>query len=416
MKLSIQKLASKFIFYFLITAFITSCATVSHIKVEKPVDTHSKKIFLQPKKVYNIGDLGISFSNKFDGARLNNVVKVNDSTFQVWSYPENIPINSSAHYAFKVWSETPKTIYLDFKYPEKYSHRYIPKIKTETTSWKPIAAENIIKNDSLSFVIKLPVTKSPTTVAAQEIINSTITANWYNNLVHSHRDLIHYSEVGKSVLGKVIPMLDLYKGDYKNKEIVVLLTRQHPPEVSGFMAFQSFFERLLEDDELTKTFFSKYRVIVFPILNPDGVDLGHWRHNANGIDLNRDWAYYRQPEVKSVTKAIVKASKKGKGAIILGIDFHSTQEDLYYTSHTIEGTTIPNFYDDWFEAIDSEFPDYKPNEIRDDSKMPVSKGWFLKMFNATAITYEIGDETPRDFVKQKAIVAATEMMKILNKR
>lgn len=400
----------------LLTSIIfTNCSIVKPVIVKKPFNTKNKKIFLQSKRVFSFEKTDIKLSNDFDGARLNNVEIINDTLLAVSIYPENAPINNSAHYAFKIWSETPKDIYVQFKYPKDYEHRYIPKLKTKITEWTPISKNNIFLIDSL-YTIKLGLNKRPLTVSAQEIITSTDTKNWYSEIINSNTNLIHYQTIGKSVLGKPIPMLDLYTENTKDKDIVVLLSRQHPPEITGFIAFQSFLETILKDTELSKTFFSKYRILVFPIVNPDGVDLGHWRHNANGIDLNRDWGYYRQPEVKAVTKAIMKKAKKSDGDVVIGIDFHSTQEDLYYTSHTIKGTTIPNFYDDWFSALNTTFPDYEPNEIRDDSTQPVSKGWFLKTFNATAITYEIGDETPRDFVKEKGKVAAIEMMKILNKR
>ena len=413
--MNISKLVLKFISFLFLSIVFTNCSIVKPVIVENPFDTNNKKIFIQTKKVYNLESMNINISNDFDGARLNNVKKINDTLIAVSIYPENAPINNSAYYAFKIWSETHKNIYVQFKYPKDYEHRYIPKLKTEATEWESISNENVYLLDSI-YTVKLALTKKPLIVAAQEIITSTDTKNWYSQLLYSNSNLARYKTIGKSVLGKPLPMLDLYIGDPKNKDIIVLLSRQHPPEISGFIAFQSFLETILNDSELSKTFFSKYRVLVFPIVNPDGVDLGHWRHNANGIDLNRDWGFYRQPEVKAITKAIVKASKKSKGKVILGIDFHSTQEDLYYTSHTIEGTTIPHFYDEWFGAIDTTFPDYEPNEIRDDSTQPVSKGWFLTTFKATAVTYEIGDETARDFVKEKGKVAAIEMMKILNKR
>ncbi len=413
--MNISKLVLKFISFLFLSIVFTNCSIVKPVIAENPFDTNNKKIFIQTKKVYNLESMNINISNDFDGARLNNVEKINDTLIAVSIYPENAPINNSAYYAFKIWSETHKNIYVQFKYPKDYEHRYIPKLKTEATEWESISNENVYLLDSI-YTVKLALTKKPLIVAAQEIITSTDTKNWYSQLLYSNSNLARYKTIGKSVLGKPLPMLDLYIGDPKNKDIIVLLSRQHPPEISGFIAFQSFLETILNDSELSKTFFSKYRVLVFPIVNPDGVDLGHWRHNANGIDLNRDWGFYRQPEVKAITKAIVKASKKSKGKVILGIDFHSTQEDLYYTSHTIEGTTIPHFYDEWFGAIDTTFPDYEPNEIRDDSTQPVSKGWFLTTFKATAVTYEIGDETARDFVKEKGKVAAIEMMKILNKR
>lgn len=412
--MNISNLHLKIFSFLLFIILISSCSIVKPVIAKKPFDTSNKKIFLQEKRTFNFENIGVQLSNNFDAARLNNAEEINDTIISVSIYPENAPINNSAHFAFKIWSKNPKTTYVQFKYPKDYEHRYIPKIKTSSSEWTPLSSENIMLIDSV-YTIKLQLSKEPLTVAAQEIITSTDTKNWYSKIIQANADFVHYKTIGKSVLGRDLPMLDIYNGDAESKDIVVLLSRQHPPEVTGFMAFQSFLETVLQNDELSKSFFSKYRLLVFPILNPDGVDLGHWRHNANGIDLNRDWGYYRQPEVKAVTKAIVKASKKSKGKVVLGIDFHSTQEDLYYTSHTLEGTTIPNFYDDWFSKIDATFPNYTPNEIRDDSTQPVSKGWFLSYFKATAITYEIGDETPRDFVKEKARVAAIEMMKILNK-
>jgi len=412
--MNISNLHLKIFSFILFTILISSCSIVKPVIAEKPFDTSNKKIFLQEKRIFNLENIGVQLSNNFDAARLNNAEEINDTIISVSIYPENAPINNSAHYAFKIWAKNPKTTYVQFKYPKDYEHRYIPKIKTANSEWTPLSSENIMLIDSV-YTIKLQLSKEPLTVAAQEIITSTDTKNWYSKIIQANADFVHFKTIGKSVLGRDLPMLDIYNGDAESKDIVVLLSRQHPPEVTGFMAFQSFLETVLQNDEVSKSFFSKYRLLVFPIVNPDGVDLGHWRHNANGIDLNRDWGYYRQPEVKAVTKAIVKASKKSKGKVVLGIDFHSTQEDLYYTSHTLEGTTIPNFYDDWFSKIDATFPNYTPNEIRDDSTQPVSKGWFLSYFKATAITYEIGDETPRDFVKEKARVAAIEMMKILNK-
>jgi len=412
--MNISNLHLKIFSFILFTILISSCSIVKPVIAEKPFDTSNKKIFLQEKRIFNLENIGVQLSNNFDAARLNNAEEINDTIISVSIYPENAPINNSAHYAFKIWAKNPKTTYVQFKYPKDYEHRYIPKIKTANSEWTPLSSENIMLIDSV-YTIKLQLSKEPLTVAAQEIITSTDTKNWYSKIIQANADFVHFKTIGKSVLGRDLPMLDIYNGDAESKDIVVLLSRQHPPEVTGFMAFQSFLETVLQNDEVSKSFFSKYRLLVFPIVNPDGVDLGHWRHNAHGIDLNRDWGYYRQPEVKAVTKAIVKASKKSKGKVVLGIDFHSTQEDLYYTSHTLEGTTIPNFYDDWFSKIDATFPNYTPNEIRDDSTQPVSKGWFLSYFKATAITYEIGDETPRDFVKEKARVAAIEMMKILNK-
>lgn len=89
----------------------------------------NKSIEKQTKRTFEIKDLNIYASNQFDGARLNKFEKLNDSTVVANITPENTPINNSAYYAFSIWSKVPRTIYLSFKYPPGYSHRYRPKIK-----------------------------------------------------------------------------------------------------------------------------------------------------------------------------------------------------------------------------------------------------------------------------------------------
>jgi hypothetical protein len=388
------------------------CSSLKEVSFKNYVDTTTKNINKQKKVIYSIADIGVYASNKFDGARLNGFEKVNDSTVRAIIKPENTPINNSAYYSFKIWSSNKKTIYIQFDYPNGFEHRYIPKIKTISTSWKQINKENIsIKNNFFSF--KLELAKDTTWVSAQELITSADTRDWYTNLIIDKTNYVLLKSAGKSTLGKELPVLDIYRGKKEQKPIVVLLTRQHPPEVTGFFAFQEFLTTILKENRLTSQFLNKYRVLAFPIVNPDGVDLGHWRHNAAGVDTNRDWSKYNQSEIRQIVKFILKASKKDKGRIILGLDFHSTYKDVYYTNKSRKKTTLPNFIEDWFTAIEAKIPNYTVNEKASDSSIPVSKGWFLYGQNSVGITYEIGDDTPRDKIKLVGKVTAEEMMKIL---
>ena len=402
--------------YFLLIALTISCATVKNIKTQKPIDTTSKKIHVQKKKIFSLEEIGLYATNQFDAARLNGFEKINDSVAKVIITPENTPINNSPYYSFKLWSKSEKTYYLKFEYPGKYGHRYIPKIKRGTNDW--ISADTVLnfKFDYKDALLKIKVSSDTVWVSAQEVVSSLDTKNWYRNIIKG-KEYVHEYSAGKSFLKRNLPVLDIYKNTTKNKPIIVLLTRQHPPELTGYFAFQSFLTTLLNESDLSTSFLEKYRLLVFPIVNPDGVDLGHWRHNAGGIDTNRDWGRYRQPEIKNLTRHIVKATKKAKSTVVLGIDFHSTQEDMYYTSDSRDLTAHPDFIENWFIGIENNLTayNYKPEQDRANSTQPVSKGWFLNYFKANAITYEIGDETPREFVKAKAEVAANEMMKLLLK-
>jgi len=403
-------------FYFgliLIILGLSGCQSVNTVAFKIPVDTTTKSIYTQEKQTYHLKDVGISVNNKFDAARLNGFEQINDSTAVVIINPENTPINNSAYYAFKAWSNSPRSFYFKFQYPKGYKHRYIPKLKIND-KWSIIDSSHVFKTDSI-VTIKLNLTKSPIIVAAQEIQSSTDVKHWYTKLASNKADYVKLKNIGKTTLGRNLPVLDIHRGDSKNKDVIVLVTRQHPPEVTGFFAFQKFLETILNNSELSNRFLKKYHVIAFPIMNPDGVDLGHWRHNAGGVDTNRDWSLYKQPEVKQAVKYITKTLKKEDAKLILGLDFHSTYEDVFYTNKIRKETTLPNFITDWFKALEANIPNYKVNEKAANSTKPVSKGWFLYGHNSVGITYEIGDKTSKEDIKLIGKVSAEQMMHILLK-
>ncbi|WP_420602588.1 M14 family metallopeptidase [Flagellimonas sp.] len=391
----------------------SGCSSLKRVAFEKPIDTKNKEISLQTKKNHYFEGLDVWVGNQFDGARLNGASQLNDSTIVLQFDPENLPINKSPYYAFNTWSNTPKQVYFKFGYPEGFEHRYKPKKKTNG-HWDVLDSLDMIKTDN-GVLLKLNVGKAPEIVAGQEINSSKDVQQWYMENIVKSNDFVHLKSAGETKLGRNLPVLDIYHGNPQNKPIIVLLTRQHPPEVTGYFAFQSFLKTIVDQTELSKAFLNKYRVLAFPILNPDGVDLGHWRHNANGVDLNRDWSKYRQPEIKSVVSFVTNASRENDGKIILGLDFHSTYEDVFYTNVKREGTTLPNFIDEWFQLLEKNISGYKVNEKAANSTTPVSKGWFLYGQQATGITYEIGDHTPKDRILEIGTHSATAMMEVLLK-
>jgi len=395
----------------LFSLLMIGCGTtkLKTFEFPNPKDTSNHEIEYQEKKEYNIGE--IFADNLFDGARLNDFIQLNDSTFQATILPENEPINDSPYYAFRIWSKEAQKINLQLNYPTT-KHRYWPKISTDGKNWKPIDSTYFKLLDSgKNALLTLSVDKNKLWIAAQELNTSTDAKNWAKK-ISTHKD-VRYKTVGKSKLDRDLIALDIYQNEVKNKEMIVILSRQHPPEITGYFAMQSFVDEILKSNRLSNDFRKKYRILIFPMLNPDGVDLGHWRHNTGGIDLNRDWAYYRQTEIKTIVNNIVDTANESKNKVILGLDFHSTQEDLYYTFTDDMHPSIYPFKDYWLQGIDDALPNYSPDDRPYAVGDPISKAWFFLQFNAESITYEIGDETSREFIDLKARIAAREMMKLL---
>ena len=395
----------------LFLGLFVGCSSAPKILFKDPVDTETKSISYQEKKVFTFARSGVSFSNKFEGARLNAVDQLNDSVFIVTILPENEPINHSPFYAFDVWSSSPKEIKLKFKYPSQYKHRYIPKIKSNG-AWSVADSLTFQFDEDFSF-LKLQISPTAQTVSGQELHTSSVVYSWVDELIEGKESFVRSKTIGKTKLKRPFRVLDIYKGSAKNKPILVLLTRQHPPEVTGYFAFQAFLSTILEENELTSGFLDHYRILAFPLMNPDGVDLGHWRHNAGGVDTNRDWSFYHQPEIKTTVDYINQVLKKNNSKLVLGLDFHSTWYDVFYTNKERKSTAFPEFLPKWFSALEQNIPNYKVNEKSSNSTKPVSKGWFLYGHNAVGVTYEIGDDTPRDRIKLIGMESAKAMMEIL---
>lgn len=379
-------------------------------KFPSPVDTTTRPIKYQEKKTYQIGD--ISASNEFPSARLNDFTQLNDSIFQVLISPENEPINPSPWYAFKIWSKSPQSIYLQLHYPG-HRHRYYPKLSRDGNIWEPIDSSSFkLTSDSTGAILKIDLTNQPLWIAGQEIQDHRRVGEW----VRQWKDnaMVTIGTAGNSALGRDLFYMNLSKGDHQNKPTIVIISRQHPPEVTGYLAMRSFVNTIIKEGG-NNGFLEKFRVMVYPIMNPDGVDLGHYRHNTGGIDLNRDWAKYHQPEIKQVTSHIVSEVKAGKNEVLLGLDFHSTYYDVYYTFDESVKRKIPGFTKTWLKDIEKKLELDDINEQPSGLGKPISKGWFFKQFGAEGIVYEIGDSTPRDFIKTKGEVSAEAMMNILLK-
>ncbi|MFT6868000.1 MAG: hypothetical protein ACJA08_002848 [Cyclobacteriaceae bacterium] len=373
----------------------------------EPYDTSDKEIFIQEKKVFDDDSL-VFADNLFDGARLNGFNRLNDSVFQVIILPENEPINPSPWYAFRLWSPTASEIYISIDYG-KYKHRYYPKTSQDGKVWLNVDSSSVINNDEGVFnYLRLSLSANDTLwVAGQDVITSTAVRQWAEVL--SEREETALKVIGKSKLGKDLFVLDIDEGKSENKPMLVVLSRQHPPEVTGYKAMEYFIDEVVKGDSLAQSFRAKFRILVFPLLNPDGVDMGHWRHGAGGVDLNRDWASYLQPEVAVVVNYIFKESQKNK--VVFGIDFHSTYHDVFYTNDTL--SAYPDTRQQVFSFMESEIPDYKVNEKPSAVTKPVSKSWFFSAFKAEGITYEVGDSTPEDTIELKGRAAARGVMKVL---
>ena len=407
----------------MVSAILFSCKKDTKWKGQEPlkkVSTQTRPIQYQLKKTYTLGN-GIYCSNEFAGARMNGAVLTNDTLITVLITAENTPVNESPWYAFKIWSEKPKKVKIKITYSEGVSHRYYPKISRDKSNWENVDSvyylidtASVSKGEKPKFcTFSLSINPDTTWISAQELITSTEINNWSAKL--DEKPFVSMQEIGKSIEGKPINLLQI--GNPESKKMIMVLSRQHPPEVTGWLAMKWFVETLCYETVDAERFRNEYCVFVVPLVNPDGVENGHWRHNSGGIDLNRDWEDFNQPETRAIRDFMQKKVAEG-GKFYFGIDFHSTFEDIYYTIDPKLKGNLPGLVPDLINAVGDDIPGYEPNIRPNDTNEPKisSTSFFFYEFGAESVTYEIGDGTSREIIRTKGELTAKKLMEILNKK
>ncbi len=414
----------KSFFLILLFLFLAACKQGTQWEGQesvKRVSTLTVPIQLQYKGTFDLGKGGF-ISNEFDGARLNGVARSNDSLITVLIAPENVPINTSPWYAFKLWSEIESEIYIRLIYPESAGHRYFPKLSLDGLNWEALDSAQYQETPKISdedtqvsekLTMKLSIGPDTLWISAQELITSSHVNHWMSGL--ESEKFVSKTIIGESHEGRPVTLLKV--GESDDQKMILVLSRQHPPKVTGFLAMKAFVESICSDTEIAKKFRSQYNTYVIPLANPDGVYHGHWRHNRGGVDLNRDWADFNQPETAAIQDFMIGKTTETGGEFYFAVDFHSTWEDIYYTmSPTLTGN-MPGLVPEMIAATAQEFEDYEPNikpGTEDDNKI-TSTSYFFYEFGAESLTYEIGDNTPREFVRKKGEVSAIKLMELMLK-
>lgn len=354
---------------------------------------------------------GVTFSADFEAGKLDSCEVDENGTYVLSFLPEDKPINPSPWYYFSVTAAGDSSskqaekvdVVLTF---DGYTPRYLPKVSYDQKSWKITAFDTTEQGMTLS----LPVSKRPLYVAAQRPIPNSVYTNW---LQQAEQDFaIKPFTIGKSTEGRTLSAFTLEKPE--NTEWVIFVGRQHPPEVTGAVAMFSFLNQFLTTTSETSAFLSRFNVLIVPNINPDGVANGHWRHSLGHKDLNRDWNVFSQPETRAVKRYLDKITDAG-GKIVMGMDFHSTHNNVFYTIPVDESIAPSNMVVDWladlqtqtkgvFKVVDK--PGTSPGK-------GVFKQFFADVYHVHGVTYEVGDNEPNEKTRYVAKHAANTLIDTL---
>lgn len=380
---------------------------------EGVTNTADREINHQPKRTIGFLSDGVWITNEFPGARANDVVRVGRHHYKILIHPEISPINNSPWYGFRIWADDSLSVKVELEYSNG-SQRYIPVVSANNgESWiKSDSTDFEIVEDSGNGLIHLKITSEPLWVSAQEVHTTAHFGTWLSEI--SNKPFIQRRVIGSSHQGRPIVMMNMAEASSEPvKGVILVYGRQHPPEVPGYLTGLYFLETLAGDSELSRQFRQYFDVWAIPLMNPDGADNGHWRTNAAGVDLNRDWQFFNQPETEAVRRALMPLTRRPDKKVFYAVDFHSTGKNVFYPIIRDIQTFPHGFTYRWLDAIQLELPGIKIDVEPFDIDSPISKNWSHKTFGIDAVTFEVWDEQPREELQNFAVTSAELFMKLM---
>ncbi|MDJ0916845.1 MAG: M14 family zinc carboxypeptidase [Woeseiaceae bacterium] len=313
--------------------------------------------------------------------------------------------NPSPWYAFRLMGAESETVSVTLDYGD-WKHRYVPKISRDGRTWSVAPEAMFTQPSENTLELSLKLSSEPVWIAGNPMLLPADYEVWA-------RSLAHETDASLSIAGRSIKGLPIYRleSGADNEEVIFLTGHQHPPEIPGAIAMLEFLETLYAETELAAEFRDRFHIVSLPLLNPDGIIYGHWRHNLGGTDLNRDWGPFAEPETRVIKQTLDELDEQDK-RVRMFMDFHATKDNRFYTQS--EPTAPEGFSAEWLARSGARISnDYVfVNDPRPTSPTANGKNYMYKRYGIPSLTYEVGDETPEESNRDATRVFAEEFMRL----
>ena len=179
---------------------------------------------------------------------------------------------------------------------------------------------------------------------------------------------------------------------------VTIHARTHPQEVQSTWITNSIIDLLLSDSLIAQKLRRTCIFNILPMYNPDGVELGYNRVNANMIDLERNWDDVIQEPEAATLKRLFESYMNSDIPVRIALNMHSSSDcERFFVFHHETGTSV-YFAEDQKQFIKA-IRDYWPEGIQDwnyfvswqDETPPYyPESWFWLNYGeqVMALTYE----------------------------
>jgi hypothetical protein len=212
--------------------------------------------------------------------------------------------------------------------------------------------------------------------------------------------------VGASVQGRalwVMTIQDTSADPDHKRQRVWMHARTHPNEVQGTWVTNEMIKQLLAENDTAAVLRRRYLFVIMPMYNPDGVELGLARQNANNIDIESNWSSASpQKEVLVLRSQFIQQMAKPNPMRIM-LNMHSAYACTRYFVYHAPGGTSPlfakmeqrfiNYVRSFFPDSIRPYPYYTSWVNAPATQYPESWCWSNHKEKIMAMTYEDGNCT-----------------------
>ena len=260
-------------------ALLTACATPA--PAPESAESIPSPVAEWPSPDTHCASPDILLDAYFETGNLGQCTVEDDGSFTLSLIPEDAPpINPSPWYAFRASGAPGAEVRVRLEATRGHI-RYWPKTSADGRSWMPLPAEQTDSDGDKSpwMTFRFTLDGAYRWVAGQEIMDT-----W--DYQHRVRSLDEVDGVTARLLGQSVEGRPVYIAETADRpEFLLFVGRQHPPEVTGAIAMRTFMDTVFADTTLAQRFRDRFKLGVVPLMNPDGVARGHWRHNVGDVDL-----------------------------------------------------------------------------------------------------------------------------------
>jgi len=302
-----------------------------------------------PQKITKTLD-GITFFSDYDNGSLADVVAISQNVFSCAIYSET-GVSGEAQYwfRFQMFGVAGRTITLNINHAKNPR----PVISFDGVSWRRMTAAEAPNTASVVFTFDPEQDFAEIAfffpAGLEEIYQKT------SALVRRH-DYVTSEIIGLSEQKRQLWMVSATNPSAPDsmKHRVWVHSRVHAGEATATHVMLGFLEQITEDSPLGERLRQFCIFNVVPVVNVDGVYLGHTRWDSLGRDIERGWC---PPVVIPETLALknqVDPFMAGSNPIEVALNLHSTVgsfKDTFFFKHT--GASVTRA----FEAIQQRFID-----------------------------------------------------------